>query len=74
MHFYGYSFNSKAYKVFSIAINKVNIFRDVSFYENLVHPMIDFHKHNYANGDIFEGLLLGVMLSSSSIADPNLQQ
>ena len=70
--FIGYSPYSKAYKLFHLDTNKVITSRDVIFSENSVHPMTDLYKHNYADGDIFEGLLLGVMPSSSSIIDPNL--
>ena len=72
--FIGYSPDSKAYTLFNLATNKVITSRDVISDEDSVHPMTDFHKHNYAEGDIFEGLLPGVMPSSSSITDPNLQQ
>ena len=66
------SLDSKAHKIFHPDTNKVVTFRDVIFDENSIHPMTDFHKHNYANGDIFEGIFVGVMLSSSSITNPNL--
>ena len=36
--------------------------------------MVDFCKHNYVDGDIFEGLLLGSLPSSSSTTNPDLQQ
>ena len=69
-----YSLDSKAFKLFHLGTNQVIIFRDVIFDENSVHPMTNFHKQSYADGDIVEGIFPGVVLSSSSTLNPNLQQ
>ena len=72
--FIGYSPDNEAYKLFNPATDKVIISRDIIFDKNLINPMTNFHKHNYADGDIFEGLLPGLMYPSYSIANPHLQQ
>ena len=47
--FIGYSPDSKAYRLFNPATNKVITSRDVILDENSINPMTDFHKHNYAD-------------------------
>ena len=72
--FIGYSFDTKVYRLFNQITNKVITSRDVIFDETLVHPMVDFHKHNHDDQDIFEDLLPTSLPCFSSITDLDLQQ